>query len=155
MSSRGTHLTVPGWWFLCQYLFCFIFPNSCSLFSLMQRVGKYGIQPKTQGKKDCYWLMNLFLCPAASSLVLHPAMFEHLSHPNSDLSLTRLSTYYICFYCLIACVFSCVRFFVAWWTVAHQAPLSMEFSRQEYWSELLFPTPGIFLIQGSNWCLLH
>ena len=28
------------------------------------------------------------------------------------------------------------------WTVAHQVPLSMEFSRQEYWSELLFPLPG-------------
>ena len=28
------------------------------------------------------------------------------------------------------------------WTVAHQAPLSMEFSRQEYWNGLLFPFPG-------------
>ena len=28
------------------------------------------------------------------------------------------------------------------WTVAHQAPLSMEFSRQEYWSGLSFPSPG-------------
>ena len=28
------------------------------------------------------------------------------------------------------------------WTVACQASLSIEFSRQEYWSELLFPTPG-------------
>ena len=28
------------------------------------------------------------------------------------------------------------------WTVAHQAPLSMNFSRQEYWSGLLFPSPG-------------
>ena len=28
------------------------------------------------------------------------------------------------------------------WTVAHQAPLSMEFSRQEYWSGLPFPSPG-------------
>ena len=28
------------------------------------------------------------------------------------------------------------------WTIAHQAPLSMEFSRQEYWSGLPFPTPG-------------
>ena len=27
-------------------------------------------------------------------------------------------------------------------TVAHQAPLSMEYSRQEYWSGLPFPTPG-------------
>ena len=28
------------------------------------------------------------------------------------------------------------------WTVAHQAPLSMGFSRPEYWSELPFPSPG-------------
>ena len=28
------------------------------------------------------------------------------------------------------------------WTVARQAPLSMEFSRQEYWSVLPFPSPG-------------
>ena len=28
------------------------------------------------------------------------------------------------------------------WTVAHQIPLSMGFSRQEYWSELSFPPPG-------------
>ena len=28
------------------------------------------------------------------------------------------------------------------WTVAHQAPLSMEFPRQEYWSGLPFPSPG-------------
>ena len=28
------------------------------------------------------------------------------------------------------------------WTVAHQVPLSMEFSRQEYWNELPFPSPG-------------
>ena len=28
------------------------------------------------------------------------------------------------------------------WTEAHQAPLSMEFSRPEYWSGLLFPSPG-------------
>ena len=35
-----------------------------------------------------------------------------------------------------------VRLFVTLWTVAHQAPLSMEFSRQEYWSGLPFPSPG-------------
>ena len=28
------------------------------------------------------------------------------------------------------------------WTVAHQAPVSMGFSRQEYWSGLPFPSPG-------------
>ena len=30
------------------------------------------------------------------------------------------------------------------WTVAHQAPLSMEFPRQEYWSGLTFPSPRDF-----------
>ena len=46
-----------------------------------------------------------------------------------------------------ACVFvlSClshVRLFVTPWTTAHQAPLSMGFSRQEYWSGLPCPPPG-------------
>ena len=35
-----------------------------------------------------------------------------------------------------------VRLFATPWTVAYQAPLSMEFSRQEYWSGLPFPSPG-------------
>ena len=35
-----------------------------------------------------------------------------------------------------------VRLFVTPWTVAHQAPLSMEFSRQEHWNGLPFPSPG-------------
>ena len=38
--------------------------------------------------------------------------------------------------------FSCVRLFVSSWTVAHQAPLSMGFSSQEYWSGLPCPPPG-------------
>ena len=37
---------------------------------------------------------------------------------------------------------SCVQLFVTLWTVAYQAPQSMEFSRQEYWSGLPFPSPG-------------
>ena len=45
---------------------------------------------------------------------------------------------------------SCVQLFAALWTVALQAPLSMEFSRQEYWSRLPFPSPGNFLTQGLN-----
>ena len=35
-----------------------------------------------------------------------------------------------------------VRLFVTPWTVAYQAPLSMGFSRQKYWSVLPFPSPG-------------
>ena len=38
--------------------------------------------------------------------------------------------------------------FAAPWTVAPQAPLSMEFSRQEYWSGFPFPSPGYLLDPG-------
>ena len=37
---------------------------------------------------------------------------------------------------------SCVRLFATPWTVAHEALPSLEFSRQEYWSGLPFPSPG-------------
>ena len=36
------------------------------------------------------------------------------------------------------------------WTVTNQAPLSMEFSRQEYWRGCHFLLQGIFLTQGSD-----
>ena len=37
---------------------------------------------------------------------------------------------------------SCVQLFATAWTGAHQAPLSMGFPRQEYWSGLPFLSPG-------------
>ena len=37
-----------------------------------------------------------------------------------------------------------VHLFATLWTVAHEAPLSMEFSRQQYWSGLPCPPPGNF-----------
>ena len=40
------------------------------------------------------------------------------------------------------CVSARWTLFVTLWTVACQAPLSMGFSRQEYWSELPCPSPG-------------
>ena len=35
-----------------------------------------------------------------------------------------------------------IQLFATLWTVAHRAPLSMGFSRQEHWRELPFPSPG-------------
>ena len=51
---------------------------------------------------------------------------------------------------LVFCVLSHVRFFMTPWTVARQAPLSTEFSRQEYWNGLPFPTPEDFRPRGQN-----
>ena len=51
--------------------------------------------------------------------------------------------------CVYAQLLSNIQLFVTPWTVAHRAPLSMGFPRQEYWSGLPFPTredlpdPGI------------
>ena len=47
--------------------------------------------------------------------------------------------------------FSHVRLFATLWTVAHQAPLSMGFSRQEFWSGLPCLFQGIFLTQGLTY----
>ena len=57
-------------------------------------------------------------------------------------------------YVIHICVLSCIGYvqvFAAPWTVAHQAPLSMGFSRQEHWSGLPCPPPG----DHPKPCLLH
>ena len=50
--------------------------------------------------------------------------------------------------CVCACVLSHVLLFAAPWTIAHKAPLSVEFSRQGYWNGLPFPPPGDILDPG-------
>ena len=54
------------------------------------------------------------------------------------------------FCALCAQLLSCTHCFVTPWTAAHQAPLSVEFSRQEYWNGLPFLSLEIFLTQGWN-----
>ena len=49
--------------------------------------------------------------------------------------------WYVCV-CVCAQLLSHIQLSATPWIVAHQAPLSMGFSRQEYWSGLPFPTPG-------------
>ena len=46
--------------------------------------------------------------------------------------------------------FSHVQLFATPWTAAHQAPLSMGFTRQEYWRGMPFPPPGDLLNPGIN-----
>ena len=59
-----------------------------------------------------------------------PRIVDHPLPCSSTVSLSRVSM--LCH----------VRLFVTPWTVAHQATLPMEFSREEYWSGLPCPTPG-------------
>ena len=50
--------------------------------------------------------------------------------------------------CSVLSHFSHIWLFAILWTIAYQAPLSIRFFRQEYWSELPFPTPGDLLDPG-------
>ena len=59
----------------------------------------------------------------------------------------RLKDLELCPACLLSC-FSRVRLFVTLWSIACQAPQSMGFSRQEYWSRLPCPPPGYLLDPG-------
>ena len=59
--------------------------------------------------------------------------------------LCQINIYYLYrkyFHWCVLSHFSFVQLFVTPWTVAHQVPPSMGFSRQEYWSGLAFPSPG-------------
>ena len=51
-------------------------------------------------------------------------------------------SYALCIYWCVLSLFSRVRLCVTLWTVAHQAPLSLGFSRQEYWGGLPCLPPG-------------
>ena len=54
-----------------------------------------------------------------------------------------------------ACIFSHVWLFVTPWTLANQAPLSMEFSRQKNWSGLPFPSPVFNRGISLEWLFLY
>ena len=61
--------------------------------------------------------------------------------PGLPFIINKIIKWFPCCACVLSC-FSCFWLFVTPWTVACQAPLSMGFSRQEYWSGLPCPPPG-------------
>ena len=65
---------------------------------------------------------------------------QHMKYISYDTGNINIYVRYIGV-CVHAQLLSCVQLFVTPWIVARQAPLSMGFSRQEYWSGLLFHSP--------------
>ena len=59
----------------------------------------------------------------------------------------------LCYHCALS--HSVISDSATPWTVARQAPRSMGFSRQDYWSGLPFPLQGVFPTRGSNLSFLH
>ena len=98
----------------------------------------------------CRWTKHIGI-----SGVLLLLMLEHLSVAHAWILTPSDHSLYVGFWdplsyseilltihaCVLSC-FSCVQLFATLWTVAHQASLSMRFSRQEYWSGLPCPLPG-------------
>ena len=107
----------------------------------------------------CSFMMQLFFLFVVDSqcwFQVYSTMIQLYTYPHthsfsySPYRLSQNSEYSFlcykvspCFYLMCVCEsLSHVRLFATPWTVAHQAPLSMGFSRQEYWSGLPFPSPG-------------
>ena len=78
-----------------------------------------------------YWLINL-----------------HAKHFSLLLSFGSRQNFFFLGGGCCAQLLSHVGLFAIPWTASHQAPLSMGFSREEYWSELSFPSPGNLLDPG-------
>ena len=82
---------------------------------------------------------------------------HRVGHDWSDLAAAAAAAAAIVFDSHISCMCLVIRrvwLFATPWAIALQAPLSMGFSRQEYWGGLPCPPPGIFLTQGMNPSLL-
>ena len=114
------------------------------------------IEPQTDTRERCCCFEALetqnHCCPnirARSTNTIVSLYPWTLLYPRLDmawlplLQLTFFSNYYsnIKEYVCMLNRFSCVRLFATLWTVAHQTPLSMGFSRQEYWSGVPSPSP--------------
>ena len=107
-----------------------------------------------------------YLCLAYNHISSHCLSKEH-SHSESSFQLVMLGTLLKSRFpaqtsahtdfqgIMHTCMLGRVQFFRTPWTAARQAPLSMEFSKQEYCSGLPFPPPGIFPTQGLNLGLPH
>ena len=76
------------------------------------------------------------LCP---NLKICKRLFSSFFNAHITFKVT-IQCYFAC--CVCAQSLSCVQLFGTPWTAGHQAPLPMEFSRQEYWSGLPFVPPG-------------
>ena len=75
------------------------------------------------------WLNNKVLLDSMGNYIQYPA----INHNGREVKWSEVAQ---------SCPTRPVRLFATPWTVAYQAPLSMGFSRQEYWSGLPFPSPG-------------
>ena len=88
-------------------------------------------------------VQSLRICPPMQGMQVQ-SLVRELRSPHCVCVCVSVCVYVCVCVCLCVCskLLSCAQFFVTPWTVAHHRLLSVEFSRQEYWDGLPFPTPG-------------
>ena len=118
--ARDTNRQTETYVFHKGETFCFL-QCSCLLYSQII----LNADPKPLLKRNTW---GMWSCS-------RPQGIRHVRSPNQAVDLGL--SFSVCVLLL-----SWVQVFATPWTVTHQAPLSMELSRQGYWSGLLFPTPG-------------
>ena len=85
--------------------------------------------------------MIFFACGLVYQKAIFILFYIHSFYLTNEIIIS-LNMKTILFLFSLVCVLCCIQLFVTLWTVAHQAPLSLEFSWQKYWSVLPFPCPG-------------
>ena len=98
------------------------------------------------GNESLLWKVPSLHWEGEGLFITRDGEFRRRSSINKSCSLRNLLLQAQTLFGLLACTlsrhFCCVQLLVTLWTVTCQSPLSMGFSRQEYWSGLLFPFPG-------------
>ena len=104
---------------------------------------------KAQWQSGTSMYVMAFCFPLRILILFSFILWFSFPHPNPVLQPSSCCVMNVQSFCLPSASFlkrvkslSRVRLFATPWTVAYQAPPSMGFSRQEYWSGLLFPSPG-------------
>ena len=100
-------------------------------------------------------MLLLVQSSGSQQLVILPSGGDICQHLKTFLVVTTGGIYQYLVDCMRASSVAQLCLTVTPWTAACQAPLSMGFSRQDYWSGLHFLLQGIFLTQGSKPRLLH
>ena len=123
-------------------------PMDCSL----PGSSVHGIFPGNSTRVDCHFLLQGPSRPRDRTRVSH-IVDRHLTFwATREVPPRGYLVYLMTQLCMLS--LSHAWLYETAWNVTCQAPLSMGLSRQQYWSRLPFPPPGIFLAQGLNLCLL-
>ena len=123
-------------------------------WATVQRIAKSQIQLKQFSTHAC--TVSYFCKPVLTIQFLHlnkfwflnRALVFYISYASAHVTSPQWNRFKEKERCVWACAHLCLT--VISWPVARQSPLSMEFFKQEYWSGLLFPTPGDLEGKVSN-----